>query len=100
MKKFLFFTLFAPLLAGAQTNNDSLKYISSVKYYSKAIAQEPNNADYYHKRGTAYLNLDNFNEALNDLNKSISMDVKTEETFFDRGRTYFALKDYDMAFGY
>jgi tetratricopeptide (TPR) repeat protein len=97
MKKLLFAVLFTPLIAGAQTNADSLKNIGSIKYYTKAISQEPNNADYYHKRGAAYLNLDNFKDALNDLNKSISIDIKTEETFFDRGRTYYALKDYDKA---
>lgn len=97
MKKLLFIPLFIPLLAGAQTNTDSLKYISSIKYYTKAIAEQPNNADYYHKRGAAYLDLGNFNDALDDLNKSIFIDIKTEQTFFDRGRTYYALKNYDKA---
>jgi len=89
MKKitFLFVVLF-PLASLAQTTagSDSTKYNSIVKYYSRLITPQTTDASVFFKRGDAYFNLGDYQNALADLNKAIALNANYEEAFFSRGR--------------
>lgn len=53
--------------------------------FSKALAKFPNSADAYYKRGYTGVELEQYQSALNDLNKAISIEKKTDY-FVTRGR--------------
>lgn len=46
----------------------------AVNDYSSAIALENSDAQYYYNRGTAYMGMEDFDNALNDFNKSLEID--------------------------
>ena len=66
--------------------------------YSRAIDMEPNNADYYAKRGFFYATvMGNFELALLDLNKALKLNPYSVEAYRARSKVYFCLKDFDKA---
>lgn len=69
-------------------------YKSAIKYFSKAIELEPNNAVSYHQRGIAYYNIGNYKNALNDFNKTIDLDPNHTDAYGNRSLVKMELKDY------
>ena len=91
------------------------KFGEAVKFYSKAIELNPNNAFAYSQRGNIYtltllhrsvsffvagINLSNAElqrAAINDLNKAIELKPDYGEAYNNRGLAYYMIKDYDKA---
>ena len=70
------------LLAQTTTIADSTKFNSIVKYYSRLITPQTTDASAFFKRGDAYFNLGDYQNALSDLDKAIALNANYEEAFF------------------
>lgn len=55
---------------------------------TKAIELNPESALYHHERGKCYLQVDDFEMALNDLNFTISKQPKNANALYARGFAY------------
>jgi len=66
-------------------------YDSALADFNKAIELNPDNAENYRNRGTAYFFKGEFFFALTDLNEAIRLDPKNPAAYFIRGSTYKAL---------
>lgn len=49
-------------------------YSKALKLLNKAIAEQPNNPNYYSHRGVTYFHLDHKKESLADMNKSVELE--------------------------
>jgi tetratricopeptide (TPR) repeat protein len=70
---------------------DGKKYTDpqkAIEYLNNAIKLEPNNAETYFKRGTAYVNLRQYQLALNDFNDAIRLKPDVANVYNDRGVIY------------
>ena len=72
--------------------------------YSKAIALNPRDADFYSNRGVAYFNVGDFDHAIADASKTIALKPKNAGAYNNRGNDYFrkgknteAIADYGKA---
>lgn len=61
------------------------------------LATNPKDRQATNLRGAAYLNLEQFNEALADFNTLVTEHPKYVLGWYNRGRTYFQMKDVDRA---
>jgi tetratricopeptide (TPR) repeat protein len=68
-----------------------------IRFYSKAIEADPNNAIAYNDRGIVYYRLDNYRLALKDYNKAIAIKPDFAIAYNNRGSVYFNKKDYEKA---
>jgi tetratricopeptide (TPR) repeat protein len=75
------------------------KYAKSLDDFDKAIALEPgdNAANCYMNRGIAFLGVEEFDNAKNDLDKSIGIDTSNVVAYLSRGRANYNLKNYEEA---
>jgi stress-induced-phosphoprotein 1 len=69
----------------------------AIKYYSKAIDAQPENDTYYSNRSAAYLKKGDFEAALKDASKCISLNRKNHKGYGRKGAAYHAMKRYDKA---
>lgn len=53
---------------------DAEKYQDALKYYNKALTDEPCNPDYFSKRGVTHFHLSNLKAALADMNTSAELE--------------------------
>lgn len=72
--------------------------------YSKAIALNPKDPDFYSNRGVAYFNVGNYDRAVADASKTIELDPKSAAAYNNRGNAHFrngkkdsAIADYGKA---
>ena len=68
-----------------------------VQLASKGIELYPTNDYFYYFRGTGFLGLNKYNEAIADETKAIEIYPKFSEAFLIRGAVYFRLDNYDKA---
>ncbi len=66
-------------------------------YCTQAIDLNPSNAAAYSIRGAAYYSLQNYNGAINDLNRAIDLNATDYKNFYNRGLAYVKLGDYRKA---
>ena len=69
----------------------------AIKYLNNAIKLEPNNAETYTKRGAAYINLGQYQQAIDDFNKAIGLKKDYPSTYNNRGAAYYSLGQYQQA---
>jgi tetratricopeptide (TPR) repeat protein len=84
-----------------------IKYDAKLKYYNRAIRYCHNNETYFSHRATCLMRLDKFQEAINDLNKALSLSinenddaqrkVSKENYWKDQALCYAKLHDYERA---
>ena len=60
----------------------------AIKYLNNAIKLEPNNAETYTKRGAAYINLGQYQQAIDDFNKAIGLKHDYANAYSNRGTAY------------
>ncbi|HTB32353.1 MAG TPA: tetratricopeptide repeat protein [Bacteroidia bacterium] len=72
-------------------------YNGAIVNYNKLIAIEPNNPDYYYKRGIARFNLGQIKDAIDDFNKELSANHKDGGCMWDLALCYKSLKQYPQA---
>ena len=76
----------------------------ALMFLNQAIRLDPNFADAYHNRGSAYLDLDQYDRAIDDYNQAIRLDPNSAPSYNNRGHWYYkkvqferALEDYNLA---
>jgi len=80
--------------------NRMKNYDAATAIYSRLIAIDPTNVDYYYKRGITRYNNGNFKEAIDDFNKEISVNPQKDTCLFFLSLTYMSLKSYPAAIDY
>ncbi len=63
-------------------------YKQAIKYFSKAIEYNPNDASLYNNRGLAYYNLEQYNKAIADYTKAIEIKPNFADAYYNRGLAY------------
>ena len=77
---------------------NSKDYNEKIKLYSEAIYLKPNYEYAYNNRGHAYIELEKYDLAIQDLNKAISLNPKNDMAYNNRGVAYMdGLKQYNQA---
>jgi tetratricopeptide (TPR) repeat protein len=61
------------------------------------FAQEPDDADAYYKRGTAWLDKGELDEAIADFTQAIRLDPESPEPYSERGVAWYLKGEYDKA---
>ena len=69
----------------------------AIEAYSHAIILNPDNADAYHNRGTAYHAKGDYDRAIEDYTKVIKRNSNYAMAYSNRGTAYHAKGDYDRA---
>ena len=69
----------------------------ATKIFDEAIQLNPNNAQAYYGRGTAYFLQQKYERAIQDLNRSIELDPTFALAYNNRGSAYILLKQYERA---
>jgi len=77
-------------------NEEFLKgnYAKAIEYYSLDIDKSPSYSAYYN-RGSAYSNLEKFNDAISDFTQAIKLEPDSAKAYYQRGCTYDNLKRYN-----
>lgn len=73
------------------------KFEEALDYFTKAIELNPNDHVFYSNRSGCYASLKNYQEALNDANKCISIKPDWAKGYTRKGLAQFYLNDYDGA---
>lgn len=73
------------------------KYTDSAGYFSKAIAAQPENPEWYAGRGLAYEGAEQFDKAIEDYSKVIELDPKSDWALGSRAHAYQAKNDLEPA---
>jgi tetratricopeptide (TPR) repeat protein len=108
MKRILVVCLLAAsVVLKAQTYNELIakgddfygakNYAEAIKFFTQAIALEPNFAKGYWYRGDANRELKSMDEALNDYTIAIDLEPKNAKFRKLRGDTYYSMKQYAQA---
>ncbi len=75
-------------------------YPAAVADYNRLIAIDPNNHDYYFKRGIAEFNMGKMKESIDDFMREINANPKNNGCLFDLSLAYKAQKQYSKAIEY
>jgi tetratricopeptide (TPR) repeat protein len=59
--------------------------IQTLEDYDRAILGDPDNAELYKKRGTAYKKLGQYNNAPGDFSRAIQLNANDAGCYYDRG---------------
>ncbi|MBP7056270.1 MAG: tetratricopeptide repeat protein [Candidatus Omnitrophica bacterium] len=79
-------------------NMGSGQYYDAIADFTKAIELDPKDAPRaYSNRGEIYRRLGQEYSAISDFNRSIELDPKYGTPYYNRGLTYFSLRQYDKA---
>lgn len=76
------------------------QYDKAIEEYTKAISINPNNYEYYYKRGIAYSNEGKHENAIEDFTKAINTDKRIDllgSPYYYRGNAYNKIGQYDKA---
>ena len=76
------------------------KYDEAEKTLTKAIRYDKNNHEAYYYRGCAKVNAKKFNEALEDFQKAVDIKPDYADAYFNMGRTYYLMNNFDKACEY
>jgi tetratricopeptide (TPR) repeat protein len=68
-------------------------YEGAIAEYSKAIKDEPNNAEYHYRRGKIYILVANYALAIEDFDKTIALRPKYWKSYAEIAFIYALLKD-------
>lgn len=68
-----------------------------IELYTKAIELNPNYAEAYNNRGSAYDDKEDFDKAIEDYTKAIELDPNLAEAYYNRGNAYAHKGDFDKA---
>jgi tetratricopeptide (TPR) repeat protein len=71
-------------------------YDQAIRYFNKAINEDPGNHKGYYNRGLLYAQNGKFNEALADFNKAIEL-RQYPKAYVARANVYYMLKDFSKA---
>ena len=85
---------------GAEATSSEAKqkaYETSIKHYTQTIKWEPNLADAYNNRGTAYTDVGDSGRALADFDRAIELNPNYVHAYNNRGSTYAEKGDYGRA---
>jgi tetratricopeptide (TPR) repeat protein len=80
--------------------SSSINEILAIEYFSRAIELKLNitrNNNVYHERAKAYLDLKEYQQAINDFDRAIEIDPTNNFIFADRGEANYKLKRYQKA---
>jgi tetratricopeptide (TPR) repeat protein len=72
-------------------------YIGAIKIFNDVLVQDPRNFLAYNARGTAYLELKEYDKAIGDYSKAIELQPFFPDAYYNLGRVYRLLKKYDEA---
>lgn len=72
-------------------------YNGAVKTFNDILAQDSNNYLAYNARGTAYIKLEKYDQAIADYSKAITLHPLFADAYYNRGRAYRLIKKYDQA---
>jgi tetratricopeptide (TPR) repeat protein len=72
-------------------------YEEAIKYYSAAIAMDPNFSEYYNERGSIFLRINHLEEARADFCKAIELSPPYFEVFTNLGQCYRNMERYQEA---
>ncbi len=75
----------------------SKNYNEIIEVCTQIIQLDPNNAEDFYNRGTAYANLKQSEKAIQDYNKVIELEPNNAEAFNNRGSAYTDLKQFGKA---
>lgn len=67
---------------------DKEQYPASIRQYSKAIKNEPNNPEYYSLRAISYRRIGKYTEALADIDKCLEIDNNNKRGHYEKGAMY------------
>ena len=71
----------------------SLPYIA-INYLNESVRLNPGIADAYNNRGLAYMDLGQYNQAIEDFNQAILLEPNAGKNFYNRGSAYYKLLEY------
>jgi len=71
--------------------------LGAIKDYTAAIQEDPEFAEAYYGRGSVFAELDQFEEALTDLDKALALEPTLTEIYYNKAYIFAALEDYDRA---
>lgn len=75
----------------ARLKQQELSYNEAYKLFSEAINFQPNNAMFFGERAECQFEIENFEGALRDAKKSISLDENLEKGYIYQLKSYIAL---------
>ncbi|MCX6252268.1 MAG: tetratricopeptide repeat protein [Bacteroidetes bacterium] len=84
----------------AYTLVEAEQYKKAIDYYNFLIGIQPDNDDFYLKRGVCHYHLKNYPEAISDFTKASGLNPKESAAFFDLAITYYDQKNYTRAYYY
>ncbi len=85
------------LLASASNYCQKGEFQQGIHLYSKYIEQDQQNPIAYYQRGKAYFKIKDFNAAMSDLTKAISLKPEEAHFYGERGLIYYMAKNHDRA---
>jgi tetratricopeptide (TPR) repeat protein len=77
--------------------SDSGDNFDMINQCSEFIETNPQNADAYFKRGTAYYQINNYENAISDYSKAIELNPANTMAYYKRASAYARQKDYLLA---
>jgi tetratricopeptide (TPR) repeat protein len=85
-------------IKGVLSNNRG-KFSRALESFDKALALDPGSNEFniYLNRGISYLELEEMDAALNDMNKAVELGSNNASAYHSRGRVYYASKQYSEA---
>ena len=74
-----------------------LKFDEAIALYTRAIQNNPNNADYYNSRGISLSKIERFYEAIEEFNRAIQMNPNVANYYYNRGFSFHEEERYEDA---
>ena len=85
------------IILGAAAFQRNKVWADEYTLWNDVAQKSPNKARVYSNRGVALLNLKRYDEAINDFNKTLSLNKNFKNAYFNRGSVYYYKKEYDKA---
>lgn len=96
---FLYSQTESSLKAGEKQYQEE-NYAEAIKYFNKAVVEEPNNPRVPYLIGRAYLDMNNYRQAAAYLEKAIAMDSTRNVWMFELALIYSSIPDYKKSLQY
>lgn len=85
------------IVLGAAAFQRNKVWANEYTLWNDVVQKSPQKARAYSNRGVALLNLKRYDEAINDFNKTLSLNKTFKNAYFNRGSVYYYKKEYDKA---
>lgn len=72
-------------------------WANELSLWDDVVKKSPNKARAYSNRGVAFLNLQKYDEAIRDFNKTLTLNKNFKNAYFNRGSVYYYKKEYEKA---